>query len=365
MVRERANGWASRAATGPLVRDSRNGLRVFVRQNANTPPSLVALLGHRELTLVSQDPALSSVRRAPVEEFKWKEEGGTDVVGSLILPVRFHQESRVPLIIQVSAHTDMGLFLPDGPVSAGYASQLFAAEGFAVLNVPWFNVDSAHPELEGAGIVARIDAAMGELVARKLIVTSRIGAIGHSRTGYQVLYSITHPGCTHVAAAAVLDSYNGSYAAYLGDAALSGFGRSNFEGSAGGVFWAQKERWLSTETSFNVDRVRTPLLLAQHGATPLDSSANMQSGFLQLAGAFNLNRKPLELVWLPTGQHTLQRPRERRAEMSTVLAWLQFWLQDRLPSTPERAQRWNTLREQQTRVLSETNGGNSKDCESR
>lgn len=351
-----ANGkWVSSPA---VTRDEKTAapgrktgdLNVFVRQGINAPPMVVASEGRRELDLLEPDPALKGVWRAEAQAVSWSGSGGEKATGWLFLPRRQSEHVPLPLVIQVSGHIDPRVFAPDGAVPAGYAAQVLAARGFAVLNI--LSVRSGGLQ-EGPAAVAQFDAVVEALASRGLIDRARVGAVGHSRMGYQTLYAVSHPGKSPLAAAAVLDSFNGSFSAFLRQASViddlaapvNGYG-----GTYEGLFWEKKSAWLEGDPVFTADRVRTPTLFASHGFLPTGTDL---AGTDSVMGAFRLNERPLEWIWLPEASHFLYRPRERQVEMQSVVEWMQFWLQDVNPADPETAARWIPLRKMQQAVTTQ------------
>lgn len=107
-------------------------------------------------------------------------------------------------------------------------------------------------------------------------------------------------------------------------------------------FWSSKSEWLEVETTFNVDRVRTPLLAGIHGSSWVDIS-----GLAAVAGAFRGVAKPFDMFAIPQGDHQLALPSQRLAEAEIVIQWFDFWLNDVLPRDVARASAWQRLREQQ------------------
>src|SRR5262249_43616068 len=66
---------------------------------------------------------------------------------------------------------------------------------------------------------------------------------------------------------------------------------------------------------------------------------------------FRINKKPIDYIIFPNGDHSLQRPLEHLALQNAVVDWMRFWLKDEAPADPERAARWAVLRKQQDEVL--------------
>jgi hypothetical protein len=61
-------------------------------------------------------------------------------------------------------------------------------------------------------------------------------------------------------------------------------------------------------------------------------------------------KKPVELVYLPEGNHQLVRPWERLVSQQGCVDWLDFWLQSKEstnPAQPDEYLRWRGLRKLQ------------------
>jgi dipeptidyl aminopeptidase/acylaminoacyl peptidase len=170
-----------------------------------------------------------------------------------------------------------------------------------------------------------------------LVDHRRIGLVGFSRAGYNILYTLTHPDGLELAAALIDDSFTGSFASYLMlEPTFDGTYRRPFEGVYGGPFWESRESWMADETSFNADRVQTPVMLTLHGEFVLP--------VLDIWGALRLNRRPVEVLHYPRGSHQLHSPKERLASYNNTVDWMKFWLTQTAPSNQSRADRWTKMR---------------------
>lgn len=150
--------------------------------------------------------------------------------------------------------------------------------------------------------------------------------------------------------AACLDNFTGTYPAYLYEGATTPLIASvaQHELMQGGDFWKNTSAWLEHETTFNLNRVRAPVLFTLHGS---ERAPHAEYFALDIIGAFRINKKPLEYVFFPQAEHPLLRPQERYAAIELVVDWMRFWLNGEYPSDRERAERWVPLRKQQDEVL--------------
>jgi dipeptidyl aminopeptidase/acylaminoacyl peptidase len=349
--RESEGRWVLQSSSGvstTRVPSLIGGLRIEVQEDQNTPPAVVARVGSKQLTLIPPDATWNDVWRAEVKTVRWKDSEGTEHVGGLMLPRGPQEDGSLPLVIQAhSYHPEF--FLPDGIQPSGFAAQTLVAHGFAVFQL---RVDMSSKTFvegkEGGRNTSLIASAIRQLAEHHQIDPGRVGVVGFSRSGYHVLYAVTHPTSPLLGAAICVDSYDGSFASYLRDSVLAGPNSrvvAAYEHMPGGSFWTRKDRWLEHEPTFNADRVRTPTMFLGHGVDfEVDSYA------LQIVGAFQLNRKPVEYLTLPEATHLTLRPHERIAETNAVVDWMRFWLLGIKPADEDRARRWEQLKQEESRA---------------
>ena len=264
-----------------------------------------------------------------------------------MLPREASRGRPIPLVIQNYYYYPQ-FFLPDGPHSHSDAAQALVAQGFAVAQINGVGDLLAHgkSEEEGARFVATVDAIVESLSSQGLIDPSRVGITGFSRGGYQAYFAITHPSRTRLAAIVAADSFNGSYSSYLYYGPIvPDFVRRSYEPSYGGSFWSKKHEWLERETTFNVDRVRTPAMFTVTGNGDIARRAPYIEETMSTIGAFVLNRKPIEYIYLPMAGHVLMRPRERLEVMQAIVDWMSFWLNDKEPADRALAQKWRAMKD--------------------
>lgn len=316
------------------------GLTVKLKEDSNSPPQMVAMLGARELALTAHDPALERVEILNQESITWNDSNNVAHVSGLLMPKI--SDEKVPLVVQAYSY-DPSKFHPDGPAPHTYAAQALAARGVAVLTINIPSEEGRGPITEGADFVDWVTRAVGAVALQWNVDTARVGLVGFSRAGFNSLYAITHPGKLTVSAAVIDDAFSGTYSSYL-LAGAGGEGGREYTGLYSGGFWQDRPVWLSNEISFNVDYARTATLMTVH------SEAGVLA-YTDILGAFRLNRKPFELLVYPDAAHHLHRPRQRLESYALTVEWMCFWLKGEVPSDPKRADRWAILRKQQDEVL--------------
>lgn len=325
--------------------------------DANTPPRLeITSRSHAErtATLIDLEKLGAKKLKNEFELFTWKSNKGVKLKGRLCLPTDWKNRQGMPVVIQNSSlETELECYRPDGPTAAAYAASEFARRGYVVLEI---ECASSSDKDEGPDFVDRLDSAVDELEQRFPINRNRIAAIGHSRTGFQILYAATHPGKTKLAAGIAVDSTMQTFAQWInyggmigmrtaGD--LEGF-YNKFQNMAAGGFWADRESWLKHDVVFNADKCTTPLLLTCHTPLPWNDKWGYtgDSGtvdYRSLIAALNFNHIPAEFIWIPTGRHVLVRPRERLELLQVACSWVDFWCRDIEPSDALWRSRWAAL----------------------
>ncbi|AKC86322.1 hypothetical protein WQ53_05560 [Pseudoxanthomonas suwonensis] len=176
-----------------------------------------------------------------------------------------------------------------------------------------------------------------------MVDRSRIGIMGHSRGGWHVAYALAFSDFPFAAA---IDD----------DAIDSGYVEATM------LSWADTERrngadpfgvgmkdWLERAPAFNVEHIRTPLLM-----TVTDSFAGKAAPVVmhwEMFSRLRHLRKPVELYVIPNierGSHVLQNPSQVLAHQERAMDWWRYWLLDERDSSEEKREQyadWDKLRE--------------------
>jgi len=314
---------------------------VFVEENLNSPPRIVAMnpVTKRRTTLVNLNPNFSHLAFGQVEEIQWNDDAGNRVSGGLYLPPGYIPGKRYPLVIQTHGF-EPDEFWIDGPYSTAFAAQPLASRGIMVLQVSDVFSDTLGTSREAQRAMSGYESAVEYLYRKGFIDRNRVGLIGFSRTCYYVKYTLTHSKLRFAAAIAV-DGFDGGYLQYLFSANENA--DSDFDSVVGAPpFGAGLAVWLKRSPGFLMDKVRTPVLLQALGPASL-------LGEWQWFSGLRLLKIPVDLLYLPNGEHILVRPRERLASLGETVDWFCFWLKGEASSQPNEAGkylRWTGLRKQ-------------------
>ncbi len=257
-------------------------------------------------------PWLSEVTLGRTRDVSFHSKDGTEVHGLLTLPPDYRDGSKVPLLLRIHGG-------PDGEDSHAFQfeRQLFAANGYAVLNVNYRGssgrgaayqkaifADWGHLEVED--LLAGVDAMVAEGVADP----ARLGIGGWSYGGILTGYTIASDGRFR--------------------AAISGAGSANQISMYGvdeyvvqydrelGPPWRSPDLWVKISYPFfHADRIHTPTLFLGG-----DKDMNVPlAGGEQMYEALRSLGVPTELIIYPGAFHGITRPSYVKDRLERYLAW--------------------------------------------
>ena len=113
------------------------------------------------------------------------------------------------------------------------------------------------------------------------------------------------------------------------------------EGLNGGPpFGAGLKSWIEHSPGFNIDRVRTPLLITALRPNSILGEWEWFAGLRRLG-------KPVEMIYIEDGSHELEKPWDRMISQGANVDWFTFWLkgeEDPDPAKVAQYVRWRELR---------------------
>jgi hypothetical protein len=333
--RKLGSSWEKVAPESSIVGSALPEIRV--EQDLNMPPRIVATRSqtNRPALLLDPNPQFKELAFGKVEDVSWTGGGGRTVHGGLYLPSDYVPGHRYPLVIQTHGFDSHGFWI-DGPFTTGFAAQPLAGKGIAVLQVPDSHDAIGTPE-EAPLMVETYEKAIESLDARGIVDRRHIGMIGFSRTCFYVKYMLTHSSY-HIAAASVADGVEGGYFAYL---AFPGFIADHYDRLLGAApFGEGLSVWLKRSPGFLLDKVQAPVRIQAIGPESLLSEWQWFAGLSRLG-------KPVEFMYLPEGEHILEKPWERVVSQQGNVDWFCFWLkgeEDPDPAKTQQYARWRELK---------------------
>ena len=238
---------------------------------------------------------------------------------------------------------DPDLFLLDGPFTTAMAAQELANKGIMVLQL---GEGSLHEQTvstprEGPYYLSAFERAVDLLDKKGLIDRGRVGLIGFSRSAYHVKYALTHSHY-HFAAATAAEGIDFGYGQLIGIYAMDPLAQGEFVSMYGGLPWRTGwQNWIEDSVTFNFDKIQTPLRLEAN------DNPNAIIEEWEAFAALRLLNKPVELIFIPHGDHPVTKPWERMTSQQGTVDWFSFWLnneEDPDPSKADQYMRWRRLR---------------------
>jgi dipeptidyl aminopeptidase/acylaminoacyl peptidase len=340
---------------------------VMEYENAGTAPELVAfdLSSSHSWILARFNPQVDNLILPQTKTITWTTSSGYAAKGMLLLPPNYDPGRRYPLVIENGSILYDGSFVCDSGAAhvSSFARGILADAGIVYLmrfwpgnNTAWKNnyYPKGYPGnlAEAAFQQDLVESAVAMLTQRQIIDPAKVGLIGFSRGGWYVDYALVHSKI-HFRAATTTDNVQYSFVEYYlwHNKAVS----SGLETMYGGPPYGKSlQNWLDYSISFNLDKIKTPLLMEVNGYGKKDNLPNRPPDNLAVkeelfVGLKELN-KPVELYYYPNEQHQVDHPLARIASLQRNVDWFRFWLQDYkrpTPEDPEQYARWELMQSEQ------------------
>lgn len=325
--------WAIQAEVQP---------EIVADQDMNRWPRLIAknTSTGQSQTILDLNPKFADLAFGRVEEIHWEDGSGNLVTGGLYLPADYCRGKKYPLVIQTHGFNAREFWI-DGSHMTATAAQPLSGREIVVLQINDILPESLDTPNEAERAMTVYENAVKYLVAEGIIDPDRVGIVGFSRTCFYVEYSLTH-SAQHFAAAILADGFDAGYFQYLVSANVPGLTDEIDSVIGDSPFGSGLYKWLKQSPGFKLDQVSTPVQLQAIG------SASLLGEWQWFAGLKRLD-KPVDLVYLPTGEHVLVRPWDRMVSQQSSVDWFCFWLKGEEDTDSSKAgqyNRWRALRAQ-------------------
>lgn len=220
---------------------------------------------HQRRAITNINPQFNRQRMGKARIIEWRSLSGQTLRGVLVLPSRYVEGTRYPLIVRVHGGWMQSDVINNfGFMNAGTFDnlQLLATRGYALLlpdaplNVRTPMKDLADTILPGVNKVIEMGVADPD----------RLGAVGQSFGGYSTLGLLVQT--TRFRAAIVRSAFSSLISIYgemHRDGSAYGIGiMEDGSGRMRGTPWEHRERYIENSPFFYLDRIQTPLLIV-HG----------------------------------------------------------------------------------------------------
>lgn len=340
--------------TTSRIEDSDSWIRIS--EANNRWPKLVKIdpVSKTEIVIFDPNPQFSALRFGREEIVRWTGTLGQPLVGGLLYPPDYVKAKKYPLVIQSYQLNENG-FILDGPSTTAYAAQALVNHNVFVLQLSQSSLyqktiltpDFGHTEL------SQIDSSVEYLDRLGLIDREKVGLVGFSMKGYQVMYALAHSKY-HFAAATSAEGNDWSYWSYLVGGNSVGWAAQS-EAPFGGPPWSGNwKSWMEESITFSFDKIHTPLRLESDS----NDSAGVLNEWEKFVALTRLHR-PVELIFISHGAHPVEKPWDRLTSQQGNVDWLMFWLkgeEDPDPAKAEQYARWQKLKKlQQSEAMPESN----------
>ncbi|QUD90134.1 Atxe2 family lasso peptide isopeptidase [Phenylobacterium montanum] len=304
---------------------------------ADDPPRLeqVGLDTDERRVLYDPNAALAAARGPRAEFLSWQDAAGRSFTGWLFPPVKA-VAGPAPLFITY--------YVCPGYLRGGLGDEWplasLAGAGIAALCINDAPPDLKHPDAlaDYQAAASAVQSAVRLLQARGLVDPARVGMGGLSFGSEAVLWTIMNSSQL-VAASVTSPAITPTYFQFH---TLQGANFRDMLRSQWGLGAPAEtpERWRRISPAFNLDKLRTPILMQM----PEQEYLEALDYFTPLASRGG----PVELYAFPNEPHIKIQPRHKLAAYRRNLDWFRFWLQayeDPDPRKADQYRRWRTLRD--------------------
>ncbi len=241
------------------------------------------------------------------ELIKYRTDDGVELQAALYKPENFNPQRKYPMMVYLYERLSQNVntFVRPAP---GHSINMayYVSNGYIVLT-PDIVYTTGHP---GQSALKCVLPAIEAVVAKGYVNRNAIGIQGHSWGGYETAYLLTQTNIFHAAEAGapvvdMISAYNGIR---WGSGLPRQFQYEKTQSRIGGTLWEDPLRFIENSPVFQMDRVKTPVLILQNDA---DDAVPWYQGiefFLSLrrlgkeAYMFNYNGEP---------HHLLRRPNQK------------------------------------------------------
>lgn len=301
------------------------GWTLRVDQALNQPPEVVA---HgpkgRVKQLTSLNPQYSAASWGTMRPYTWKDPAGRRWDGGLMVPSEFALGVRHALVIQTYGFSADRFYLDGSNVvdgfTSGFAGRAFLRENVLVLGMPWkATVDEATGGKAGqAGFNDGVQGAIEALVKAGIVDPERVGIMGWSGSGEQVLNLVTFSRAPLRAAALMDGDANTVFSLAVTYGASDNMLKRKEEFNRGRPFGDSMQTWVSNDPAMHTDCISAAMRIETYGPWVLNN--------WDIYALLRRQYKPAEMVVIPAGTHALSRPSERMISLQGNVDWFSFWL---------------------------------------
>lgn len=330
---QRVDGAGWREAPEAAQPAASAGWTLRLRQSLNQPADVVADgPAGQVVQLTTLNPQFDAKTWGVMKPYAWRDASGKEWTGGLMGPHDMKPRGRLPLVIQTYVF-DPDSFYLDGPNSSSgftsaYPGRALMREGVLVLAMGFWPRTGAAPGTDGyskltqfyAGVRGAVDA----LAKEGLVDPARVGIIGFSTTGEVVLNLVTFSDLP-IRAATLAEGDTNTLFNYSVAYGVEGWQQME-EMNRGLPYGPTRDEWVRNDPALNTDCVRAALRIESNGQPVY--------GNFDTYALLRRQYKPVEMVLIPGGAHSLSTPSERMISLQGNVDWYRFWLKGEERTVP-------------------------------
>ena len=331
--RRDAGGWREVADDGKAADAPATAWSLRLKQSLNEPPDVVADgPAGQTVRLTRLNPQFSTATWGVMKPYAWRDAKGRDWAGGLLGPEETAPPGRRPLLIQ-TYFFDHEAFYLDGPnfnfgFTSAYPGRAFVRDGILVLAMGLQPSSGADPGTDSHMKLTQfyegVRGAVSALVRDGLVDPDRVGIIGFSTTGETTLNLVTFSDLA-IRAATLADGDTNTLFQLSVAYGVEAW-RQMEDMNRGLPFGPTRDEWLRNDPSLNTDCVRAALRIESYGVPVY--------GNYDIYALLRRQYKPVEMVLIPGGAHSLAMPSERMVSLQGNVDWYRFWLKGEERTVP-------------------------------
>jgi dipeptidyl aminopeptidase/acylaminoacyl peptidase len=250
--------------------------------------------------VTDSNPQQAQILWGSSELIKYRNDDGAELQAALYKPENFNPQKKYPMMVYLYEKLSQNVYsfvkpAPGHSINMAY----YVSNGYIVLT-PDIIYTTGHP---GQSALKCVLPAIEAVVSKGFVNRNAIGIQGHSWGGYETAYLLTQTNIFHAAEAGapvvdMISAYNGIR---WGTGLPRQFQYEQTQSRIGGTLWDEPLRFIENSPVFQLDRIKTPVMILQNDA---DDAVPWYQGiefFLSLrrlgkeAYLFNYNGEPHHL----------------------------------------------------------------------
>lgn len=303
-------------------------------QGLNQPPDVYASGPSGQTTRLTElNPQFKVDSWGTMRPYTWRDAAGRQWDGGLMSTGDMDDHRPRPLLIQTYGFSPDRFYL-DGPNShegytSAFAGRAFLRDGILVLAMP---LHSTGPFVSLRGkqnyliFYEQVRSAIDALVKEGRVDPTKVGIMGWSGFGARVLNLLTFSDVPLRAATTADGDANTLFTMTVAYGSLDLMWAMMEEVNEGVPFGDGWNKWIQNDPALHTECVRTPLRIESYGPSVLPN--------WDVYAMLRRQLKPVEMVVIPGGEHSLLPPGDRMASLQGNVDWYGFWLAGKTRTTP-------------------------------